>query len=183
MAENSTNTVGSIEEVSPVLTTASTVLASLINGTLDPFTLGVDSPDQHIAAESDLEKLNFSSTSTTPSYPFIVSSTPAFQGDYICDGHWLPVNHLYFQLANIFLFLSYLAPNGIYGILYLRITLCIGCFFFALWGYLILCALDTLLWNAAFVLINLVHTVIIAYRLRPVRFSNELEQVSTNNYL
>lgn len=94
-----------------------------------------------------------------------------------CSG-WLPINHIYFQLANIFLFLSYLAPNGIYGILYLRITLTIGCMFFSLWGWVILCAFDTFLWNAIFVLINLVHVVIICYYLRPVRFTPELEQVS-----
>ncbi|XP_063844436.1 LOW QUALITY PROTEIN: popeye domain-containing protein 3-like [Scylla paramamosain] len=93
-----------------------------------------------------------------------------------CSG-WLPINHIYFQLANIFLFLSYLAPNGIYGILYLRITLTIGCMFFSLWGWVILCAFDTFLWNAIFVLINLVHVVIICYYLRPVRFTPELEQV------
>lgn len=99
-----------------------------------------------------------------------------------CSG-WLPINHIYFQLANIFLFLSYLAPNGIYGILYLRITLTIGCMFFSLWGWVILCAFDTFLWNAIFVLINLVHVVIICYYLRPVRFTPELEQVSPLMFL
>ncbi|XP_045601256.1 popeye domain-containing protein 3 isoform X7 [Procambarus clarkii] len=90
---------------------------------------------------------------------------------------WLPINHIYFQLANIFLFLSYLAPNGIYGILYLRITLTIGCMFFSLWGWVVLCAFDTFLWNAIFVLINLIHVIVICYYLRPVRFTPELEQV------
>ncbi|XP_045601250.1 popeye domain-containing protein 3 isoform X2 [Procambarus clarkii] len=89
---------------------------------------------------------------------------------------WLPINHIYFQLANIFLFLSYLAPNGIYGILYLRITLTIGCMFFSLWGWVVLCAFDTFLWNAIFVLINLIHVIVICYYLRPVRFTPELEQ-------
>lgn len=115
---------------------------------------------------------------TTASIPFVVSSDPS----YMCEGHWLPVNHMYFQLANVFLFLSYLAPNGIYGILYLRVTLCIGCFFFALWGWVILCAFDTFLWNAVFVVINLVHVLIISYTLRPVRFSAELEQVSVLHF-
>lgn len=59
---------------------------------------------------------------------------------------WLPINHVYFQLANTFLFLSYLAPAGLYGLLYLRLMLAIGCAFFAIWGWLILCAIDTLLW-------------------------------------
>ncbi|KAK8718807.1 hypothetical protein OTU49_013393, partial [Cherax quadricarinatus] len=97
--------------------------------------------------------------------------------DYAVCSSWLPINHIYFQLANIFLFLSYLAPNGIYGILYLRITLTIGCMFFSLWGWVVLCAFDTFLWNAIFVLINLIHVVVICYYLRPVRFTPELEQV------
>lgn len=59
---------------------------------------------------------------------------------------WLPVNHVYFQLANTFLFLSYLAPAGLYGLLYLRLMLAIGCAFFAIWGWIILCAFDTFLW-------------------------------------
>ncbi|XP_064117144.1 popeye domain-containing protein 3-like isoform X3 [Macrobrachium nipponense] len=98
-------------------------------------------------------------------------------GEFGVCYNWLPINHIYFQLANIFLFLSYLAPNGIYGILYLRITLTIGCMFFSLWGWVILCAFDTFLWNAIFVLINLVHVIVICYYLRPVRFTPELEQV------
>lgn len=124
-------------------------------------------------------------SATTPSYPnfntFNIREVIAVGGvDFgefgVCH-KWLPINHIYFQLANIFLFLSYLAPNGIYGILYLRITLTIGCMFFSLWGWVILCAFDTFLWNAIFVLINLVHVIVICYYLRPVRFTPELEQV------
>jgi len=139
------------------------VVDSTLNNTLLSTTLSV------------LPNLTTLSIPTDP--PSYVPPTPHV-GDYICDGKWLPVNHLYFQLANIFLFLSYLAPNGIYGILYLRITLCVGCFFFTIWGYLVLCALDTVIWNGLFVIINFIHAICIAYSLRPVRFSVELEQVS-----
>ena len=122
---------------------------------------------------------NISSVKITTIVPFLVSNSTTSSGEpaYLCDGRWMPVHHLYFQLANLFLFLSYLAPNGIYGILYLRVTLCIGCFFFSLWGWVVLCAFDTVLWNAIFVVINLTHVMIISYSLRPVRFSAELEQV------
>ena len=61
-----------------------------------------------------------------------------------CDP-WLPPNHLYFQLANTCFFLSYLAPAGLYGLLYLRLVLAIGSALFAVWGWLILCAFDTFL--------------------------------------
>lgn len=70
-------------------------------------------------------------------------------GDWItyyfgCDP-WLPPNHIYFQLANTCFFLSYLAPSGLYGLLYLRMVLAIGSALFAIWGWLILCAFDTFL--------------------------------------
>lgn len=95
----------------------------------------------------------------------------------LCFDQWLPPNHFLFQLANAFLFLSYLAPVGIHGLLYLRTCLMIGSLFFALWGWIILCAFDTFLWNAVFTVINLIHVAVILYILRPVKFSAELERV------
>ena len=41
-------------------------------------------------------------------------------------GAWEPLNHVLFQLANAALLVSYLAPNGIYGILFLHSWLVIG---------------------------------------------------------
>ena len=165
--------------------TASSILTSLLSKTISNSSLKQEAATTTASIMEILENSTTPYPQTQPAstvYPFLESTTSFTnpniqQADQICNGRWLPVNHLYFQLANVFLFLSYLAPNGIYGILYLRVTLSIGCFFFAIWGYLILCALDTLIWNVVFVLINLVHIVIIAYSLRPIRFSNELEQV------
>ncbi|XP_035208156.1 blood vessel epicardial substance-like isoform X1 [Stegodyphus dumicola] len=105
-----------------------------------------------------------------------VSSSADFSWT-LCFDQWLPPNHILFQLANAFLFLSYLAPVGIHGLLYLRTCLMIGSIFFALWGWIILCALDTLIWNAVFTLINFIHVTIILYMLRPVKFSEEIEEV------
>ncbi|XP_049846607.1 blood vessel epicardial substance-like [Schistocerca gregaria] len=89
---------------------------------------------------------------------------------------WASINHVYFQLANTFFFLSYLAPNGMYGILYLRCTLLVGCAFFALWGWTVMCSFDAFLWNAAFVCINFIHVCVLLYYLRPVKFSREVEE-------
>lgn len=93
---------------------------------------------------------------------------------------WLPINHIYFQLANSFLFLSYLAPAGLYGLIYLRLMLAIGSAFFAIWGWIILCAFDTFLWNAFFLLINIVHVIYLLFSLRPVRFDKQVEEVYKN---
>ncbi|XP_055945887.1 blood vessel epicardial substance-like [Argiope bruennichi] len=94
-----------------------------------------------------------------------------------CLGQWLPPNHILFQIANACLFLSYLAPVGIYGLLYLRTCLMIGSIFFAIWGWIVLCALDTFIWNTVFTLINFIHVAILLYMLRPVKLSKELEEV------
>ncbi|KAK7868923.1 hypothetical protein R5R35_014232 [Gryllus longicercus] len=96
---------------------------------------------------------------------------------------WGSVNHVYFQLANTFFFLSYLAPNGTYGILYLRCTLLVGCAFFALWGWTVMCSFDAFLWNAAFVAINFIHVCVLLYYLRPVKFSREVEEVSLHTFV
>lgn len=90
---------------------------------------------------------------------------------------WLPINHFYFQLANTCLFLSYLAPAGLWGLIYLRLVLAVASFFFALWGWVILCAFDTFLWNAFFTLINVVHGIYLLCSLRPVRFDKQVEEV------
>lgn len=105
------------------------------------------------------------------------SLTLDFFSDGICREGWLPTNHILFQLANTFLFLSYLAPTGIHGLLYLRSCLALGCLFFALWGWIILCALDTFVWNFMFTIINLIHIAIILYMLRPIHFSRDIELV------
>lgn len=90
---------------------------------------------------------------------------------------WKQANHIYFQLANAFFFLSYLAPNGMYGLLFLRCTLLIGCGFTALWAWTIECFLDAVVWNAVFIIINMVHISVLIFYLRPIKFAKEVEEV------
>ncbi|KAI9559318.1 hypothetical protein GHT06_016107 [Daphnia sinensis] len=90
---------------------------------------------------------------------------------------WQSLNHVYFQLANGFLFLSYLAPAGLYGLIYLRLTLAIGSAFLSIWGWIIICAFDTFLWNAFFFFINAVHALVLLFSLRPLAFDDQVEQV------
>jgi hypothetical protein len=92
---------------------------------------------------------------------------------------WLPINHVYFQLANSFLFLSYFAPAGLKGLIFLRLMLAIGSAFLSIWGWIIICAFDTFLWNALFFVINAVHAVVLLISLRPVALDEQLEQVRT----
>lgn len=112
---------------------------------------------------------------------FNVSFISSVFGIAVCS-QWGPVNHMYFQLANTFFFLSYLAPSGLYGMVYLRCTHLIGCALFALWGFSVICSFDAFLWNVNFVVINFIHVCILIYRLRPVKFTKEVEEVSINLY-
>lgn len=95
----------------------------------------------------------------------------------ICE-HWNDLNHIYFQIANIFFFLSYLAPNGVYGMLYLRSSLMVGCIFFALWSWAVKCYLDALVWNLTFVFINFVYICSSLFYMSPYKFQKEIEEVS-----
>lgn len=96
---------------------------------------------------------------------------------------WLSTNHACFQLANLFIFLSYLAPVGFYGLIYLRLMLAIGSAFFAVWAWIFICAFDVFLWNAFFFLINAVHFIALISSLRPVRFDRQVQQVLGSLYL
>ncbi|KAJ9598151.1 hypothetical protein L9F63_026745 [Diploptera punctata] len=110
---------------------ANTTFIPMMSSTTSSATMGV-------ADDSDITKLHEGSDEW-PTEPHNVSFLPVLFASYCAE--WKPVNHVYFQLANTFFFLSYLAPNGMYGILYLRCTLLVGCAFFALWGGLCCAAL------------------------------------------
>ncbi|KAH9373008.1 hypothetical protein HPB48_003386 [Haemaphysalis longicornis] len=90
---------------------------------------------------------------------------------------WLPTNHYYFHLAMAFLLFVYFAPTGLYGLLFLRVSLTVSCVFFVLWGYFVLCSFDTLLWNVFFTGINFVHVCALVYLLWPVRLPADMEEV------
>lgn len=91
---------------------------------------------------------------------------------------WRRPNHLYFQLGNAFFFLAFLAPHGSCGMLWLRCTLVIGCILMAMWGWMIECTGDVVLWSGIFLVTNLIYLIVLVCRLRPVRFDSEIEAVS-----
>ena len=128
----------------------------------------------------DLQSIDSSNNATKDAQPNEVVDWSAVW-PYFNTGclQWLPINHVYFQLANSFLFLSYLAPAGLYGLIYLRLMLAIGSAFFAIWGWVILCAFDTFLWNAFFVLINVAHIFYLLFSMmNPVMFDKQVEEVN-----
>lgn len=83
----------------------------------------------------------------------------------------LPPNHWLFQLANLFLLLSYLATS----ILVLRTVLLGAGLCFALWGGLVLnVSVDTVVWNAVFVVLNAAQIARLLAERRPVSFGDDL---------
>ncbi|XP_067642296.1 blood vessel epicardial substance isoform X2 [Eurosta solidaginis] len=90
---------------------------------------------------------------------------------------WQRPHHLYFQLGNAFFLLAFLAPHGSFGALWLRALILIGCTLMAMYGYLVECKPDVILWSVLFFLVNFIYLIIVLYRLRPVRFDKEIEGV------
>ncbi|CAG2100593.1 unnamed protein product, partial [Medioppia subpectinata] len=94
---------------------------------------------------------------------------------------WKRPNHVLFQTANVFLLMAYLATNSVFGVLYLRSCLTIGCLFLSLWGWIVLCESDIIVWNVIFTAINAIHVICIVWKLHPfIRFPHDVEMVYRN---
>lgn len=96
---------------------------------------------------------------------------------------WRRPHHLYFQLANAFFFLAILAPHGAYGMLWLRCMLIVGFILMGMWGWLIECTGDVVLWSGIFLVGNAIYLIVLLCRVRPVRFDKEIEAVRKNKSL
>jgi len=87
-----------------------------------------------------------------------------------------PLGTWYFQVANIFLLLSYCSNN----LFYLRILLFFGCLFFGLWcafysGFGLL--LDGLLYNICMIILNIQCFVELVWKRRHVDFESDFENL------
>ncbi|CAH0720212.1 unnamed protein product, partial [Brenthis ino] len=90
---------------------------------------------------------------------------------------WRPINHIFFQAANVFFLLSFLAPHTPSGLIWLRVALILGCAFSGLWAWSIECYLDAVVWNSAFIVINFVYFAVQFYLMRPIKFHRDIEEV------
>jgi len=80
------------------------------------------------------------------------------------------LNHWLFQLANLFLFLSY----GSKDVLLLRLLLMGAGVSFVLWGWLVLAvSVDTVVWNSLFTVINAARAMEVAWSRRPIVLERE----------
>ena len=91
--------------------------------------------------------------------------------------NWVPVNHIYYQVANIFLLVSCLAPSGPGGFLFVRSMHVVAFSFSTVWGLTVACGLDTTAWNTVLTAVNLVWCVGALWRSRSVSLSKEMEMI------
>lgn len=94
-------------------------------------------------------------------------------------GQWQDAHHMYFQVANAFFLIAFLAPHKSYGFLLARFALVFASILMSLWSYLIECSLDALIWNGIFLAVNFIYLFVLIYRMRPVRFEKEIDAVIT----
>ncbi|CAG9787934.1 unnamed protein product [Diatraea saccharalis] len=90
---------------------------------------------------------------------------------------WKPIDNVFFQVANVFILLSFLAPHTPTGLVWMRVGLVLGCAFSGVWAWSIECFLDGVLWNATFVVINFVYFSVQFYLIRPIKFHKDIEEV------
>lgn len=92
--------------------------------------------------------------------------------------NWLPLNNFLFQIANVLLVFSYFVPDNLNGLFLLRFFLGTAGLFFALWGWMILCAPDTFGWNVFFMIGNYIHALYLFIHIkRPRKFPAQCEAV------
>ena len=98
-----------------------------------------------------------------------------------CD--WVPANQFLYQLANLFLMLTYIVRpiNGIAGLIQMRVALTCAGLCFGLWGGTIVCSLDCMLWNLAFVIGNACHLVYLIAKVWPTGFKRETQALLYEN--
>ena len=94
---------------------------------------------------------------------------------YTVHCKWLPANNFLFQIANVWLVLSYLCPPTLNGLIYLRLSLGLAGLFLSLWGWLVLCAPDTFVWNLLFFVGNFLHLGYIMFSRRTKTFAHDME--------
>ncbi|KAH9396962.1 hypothetical protein TYRP_003263 [Tyrophagus putrescentiae] len=100
--------------------------------------------------------------------------TPCFE--------WRMPQHIFLQLANLFLFIGlFFSSTSLYSLIFLRSMLLVSNLLTILWTWLIVCSGDLLIWQGAFAIINLGHIVILIVKLHPcLRFPHEIEMAYRN---
>lgn len=90
---------------------------------------------------------------------------------------WKPPNHTLFQVANSLLFIGLLSPNIKHGVLCLHTAFTFSFLLLSVWAWIVLCAPDYFSWNFAFMIINIIQTLMILYNIKPIKFEEGIERL------
>ncbi|XP_034238338.1 popeye domain-containing protein 3-like [Thrips palmi] len=96
-----------------------------------------------------------------------------------CD-QWRDPQNVLYHVANTCFALAYVAPTNSNGELFMQAALIVGFILFSAWSWESICAPDAFSWNFGFALLNMLQLFHAVYRLRPVKFDPELEEVYRN---
>ncbi|XP_015283305.1 PREDICTED: blood vessel epicardial substance isoform X4 [Gekko japonicus] len=95
----------------------------------------------------------------------------------VCE-NWREIHHLVFHMANICFAIGLVIPTTFnLHMIVLRAMLTLGCALFIIWATLFRCALDIMVWNVVFLLVNLLHFIYLVYKKRPIKIDKELSSL------
>ena len=82
-----------------------------------------------------------------------------------------------FHFAHACFLISYLSPNTRYGQLSLHSGLMVGFLILSTWAWNVICAPEVFAWYFGFTILNVGQLLYLLYRMRPIRFDEDLEAI------
>ncbi|XP_065591645.1 blood vessel epicardial substance [Cyrtonyx montezumae] len=109
--------------------------------------------------------------------PDLKNATSVPFNETACE-NWKEIHHLVFHVANICFAAGLIIPTTLnLHMICLRGLLTIGCALFIIWATLYRCALDIMIWNSVFLVVNLLHFIYLVYKRRPIKIEKELSSL------
>ncbi|XP_025055001.1 blood vessel epicardial substance isoform X10 [Alligator sinensis] len=92
--------------------------------------------------------------------------------------NWKEIHHLVFHVANTCFAAGLVIPTTLnFHMIFLRSLLTIGCTMFIIWATFFRCAVDIMIWNTVFLVINFLHFIYLVYKRRPIKIEKELSSL------
>ncbi|XP_041109230.1 blood vessel epicardial substance-like isoform X2 [Polyodon spathula] len=116
-------------------------------------------------------------TSVPTFIPSVMEDLSPEHNGTVCE-NWKEVHHLVFHAANICFAVGLIIPTTLnLHMIFLRTMLMIGCCLFIAWATVYRCALDIMIWNSVFLVVNFMHFFYLVYKKRPIKIDRELNAV------
>ncbi|XP_068533915.1 blood vessel epicardial substance isoform X2 [Anas acuta] len=141
--------------------------------------LSINSPCLYQAGVFKMNTTAISPLTVTPLgfIPDLKNATLVPFNETACE-NWKEIHHLVFHVANICFAVGLVIPTTLnFHMIFLRGLLTIGCALFIIWATLYRCALDIMIWNSVFLVVNLLHFIYLVYKRRPIKIEKELSSL------